>query len=51
MQVKLHANATTTPRTRKYIQESNKPASLLARELGISESTVRSWKKRDSVQD
>ncbi|WP_299083014.1 IS481 family transposase [uncultured Paraglaciecola sp.] len=51
MQVKLHANATTTPRIRKYIQESDKPASVLSRELGIAESTVRSWRKRDSVQD
>ena len=51
MQVKLHANATTTPKVRKYIQDSDKSAAVLARELGISESTVRTWKKRDSTQD
>ena len=46
MHLKLHANATTTPRTRAYIQQS--PASLtsLARELGISTCTVARWKIR-----
>ena len=51
MDLKLHANATTTPRIRKYIQESCKPVAALAGELGISETTVRRWKKRDGVQD
>jgi hypothetical protein len=51
MDLRLHANATTTPRTRAYIQQSRAPVSQLACELGVSESTVRRWKKRTSVAD
>ena len=36
MEIKLHANATTTPRTRKYLQESTKSDRELAQELGQS---------------
>ena len=46
MQLKLHANAATTPRTRAYIQAAGRQAAALARELGISETTVRRWQKR-----
>jgi transposase InsO family protein len=51
MELKLHANATTTPRTRAYIQSSAASVAELARELGVSETTVRRWKGRDSVKD
>ena len=34
MDLKLHANATTTPRTRAYIQHSSAPIGARARELG-----------------
>ena len=51
MLVKLHANAATTPRTRAYIQSSGQPAATLARELGISETTVRRWQQRPDVAD
>jgi transposase InsO family protein len=51
MDLKLHANATTTPKTRAYIQNSKAPASELAAELGVSESTVRRWRKRTGVTD
>ena len=51
MLVKLHANAATTPRTRAYIQASGRPVAELAGELGISETTVRRWKKRREVTD
>jgi len=51
MKLKLHANATTTPRTRAYIQQSAAGAAALARELGISETTVRRWKRRQDVAD
>ena len=44
MHVRLHANATTTPRTRAYIQNSTATVAQLARELGVSETTVRRWK-------
>jgi transposase InsO family protein/transposase-like protein len=51
MQIKLHANATTTPRIRKLIQESTQPVAALAKEFGVAESTIRRWKKRTTVQD
>ena len=51
MELILHANATTTPRTRAYIQHSQAPVARLAVELGVSETTVRRWKVRDRVTD
>ena len=51
MLVKLHANASTTPKMRAYIQASSQPPAALARELGISETTVRRWKQRREVTD
>ena len=51
MRVELHANATTTPRTRAYIQQSTASVAVLARELGVSETTVRRWRGRDQVVD
>ena len=51
MKVNLHANATTTPKTRAYIQGSTASVAELARELGISETAVRRWRGRDSTQD
>ena len=49
--IRLHANATTTPKIRAYIQSSEKSARELAQELGISVSTVRHWRKRDTIYD
>ena len=40
MDLKLHANATTTPRTRAYLQNSHATNAALARELGIHSRTV-----------
>lgn len=51
MQVRLHANATTTPRTRALIQASKAPVAELAHTLGVSETTVRRWKRRSSIAD
>lgn len=51
MSTQLHDNATTTPRTRRYIQESDKGTTQLARELGLSETTVRKWKRSPTVED
>lgn len=51
MQLKLHANATTTPRMRAYIQQSRASCADLAETLGVSEMTVRRWKARDTVED
>jgi len=46
---KLHANATTTPRTRTYIRQSRASNTALARELGIHRRTVARWKGRQDV--
>lgn len=51
MHVTLHANATTTPRTRAYIQRSRSSVAELAVELGVSEQTVRRWRGRSTVHD
>jgi transcriptional regulator with XRE-family HTH domain len=51
MEIKLHANATTTPRVRKYLQESDKSDRELALELGISVTTVRRWRRRENTAD
>ncbi len=51
MDLKLHANATTTPKTRRLIQSSLAPVSVLARQLGVSETTIRRWRARNQVAD
>ncbi|MED5525955.1 MAG: IS481 family transposase [Pseudomonadota bacterium] len=51
MNIKLHANAATTPKVRQYIQQSTQSVAALAKELGVSETTIRRWKHRDSAQD
>ena len=51
MELALHANATTTPRVRSYIQRSKKPVAVLASELGVSETTIRRWRGRTTVSD
>ncbi len=48
---KQHANATTTPEMRAFIHESDLPTAVLARLLKVSESTVRKWRKRESLAD
>lgn len=51
MELRLHANATTTPRTRAYIRSSGLPVTALAAELGVSETTIRRWRGRSNVAD
>ena len=51
MNIRLHANATTTPKTRAYIQSSDKSIRALADELGVSVSTVRHWRNSDTIHD
>ncbi len=48
---KQHANATTTPEMRAFIHESDLPTAVLARLLKTSESTIRKWRKRESLAD
>ncbi len=51
MNIRLHKNATTTPARRAEIQRSDKPVRELAREFGVSEDTIRRWKRRETVSD
>ena len=51
MDLKLHANATTTPKTRAYIQRSQASVAEFAAELGVNESTIRRWRGRTSLAD
>jgi transposase len=51
MHLNLHANATTTPKMRAYIQASTASVADLVAELGISDRTVRRWRARTSTQD
>ena len=47
----LHGSATTTQRTRKKIQDSDKTLKSLAETLELNIKTVTKWKKRDFVED
>jgi hypothetical protein len=51
MNIRLHRNATTTPRIRALIQESREPMTVLARRFGVGVETIARWKHRDSVED
>ena len=51
MELNLHANATTTPKVRAYIQRSKRPVAELASELGVSETTIYRWRGRTTVTD
>ena len=51
MQVRLHKNATTTPKTRALIQASSEPNTLLAQRFGVGVDTIARWKHRDSTED
>lgn len=51
MDIKLHVNATTTPRIRSYIQSSTLTVAALSKELGVSEATIRKWRERTTICD
>lgn len=52
MKIHLHKNAKTTPAQRAFIQaDSHLDTAKLAQKIGVSPTTVRKWKKRDSVYD
>ena len=47
----LHPSASTTPSTRRKIQNSKESLIKLAKRYGINRNTVWKWKKRDFVHD
>jgi transposase-like protein len=51
MLISLHKQATTTPKVRAAIQQSEEPAWVLADRFGTTEQTIYKWRHRDSVQD
>jgi transposase InsO family protein len=51
MRTHIHANATTTPKTRALIQASDQPVAVLARQFGVSETTIRRWRRRTTTED
>lgn len=51
MELRLHKNATTTPRIRREIQESSLSASQLAKKFGVTIPTIQRWRHSESVED
>jgi predicted transposase YbfD/YdcC len=51
MLVRLHSQATTTPKIRAAIQACEDPAWMLSERYRISEQSVLKWRHRDSVED
>jgi transposase InsO family protein len=51
MNIRLHKNATTTPRVRALIQESRAPMTVLSRRFGVGVETIARWRHRDSGKD
>ena len=51
MNIRLHANATTTPRVRREIQRSSDTDAALAARYNITVDTVRRWRGREDVHD
>ncbi|MCF6199502.1 MAG: IS481 family transposase [Hyphomicrobiaceae bacterium] len=51
MNILLHKNATTTPRIREEIRNSDEPNHVLAERYNITVPTVAKWKTRDNSQD
>lgn len=51
MLIRLHAQATTTPKIRAAIQASEEPAWVLAERYGTTEQTIYKWRHRETVED
>jgi len=51
MKIRIHKLARTTPAIREEIRQSNLSERALAEKYGISRTTVRKWKQRQSVED
>jgi len=51
MPIRLHGQATTTPKVRAAIQAGDEPAWMPAERHGISKRIVWKWRKREGVED
>lgn len=51
MHVKLHANARLTPKQRTEVQASKDTVAVLASRYGVTQTTIRRWRTRDTVHD
>lgn len=51
MLIHLHKQATTTPKVRAAIQQSDEVGTVLAERFGVTPQTIYKWRKRDSVED
>lgn len=51
MLIHLHKQATTTPKVRAAIQQSDEVGTLLAERFGVTPQTIYKWRNRDSVED
>jgi len=52
MKIHLHKNARTTPAQRQFIQDNRRMSTMtLAQRIGVSETTIRKWKKRSRILD
>ena len=49
MLIQLHEQATTTPKVRAAIQESDELGTVLADRFGVTPQTIYKWRKRDTV--
>ena len=47
----LHGSARTTPRVRAELQASKEKTSLLAKQYGLSRTTVEKWRRRATTSD
>jgi transposase len=48
---RTHGSATTTPRVREAIQESDEKNTVLAKRHNVSRNTIAKWKARESTSD
>jgi transposase InsO family protein len=46
-----HENARTTKIQRKMIKESKEPYRVLAKQMGVSKTTIAKWKSRENMND
>ena len=51
MLIRLHKQATTTPKVRAAIQASDEVGTVLAERFGVTPQTIYKWRKRESVED